>query len=172
MIWAAIAVCLLVSFIFSGIEAGILSMNRVRLKHRLKLRDRAAITLNRLLDRPERLLVTVLLVTNLMNILAITLATQEIVRCFGGKLGYFLAFALFLPVYLMGLELLAEVAFQALPVPGGRGAGGPLRLADLLLSPLHCRRRRRFKAALRKAAGEAAEAISGARGFQISDDRK
>ena len=38
MIWAAVAGCLLVSFIFSGIEAGILSMNRVRLKHRLKLR--------------------------------------------------------------------------------------------------------------------------------------
>ena len=33
--------------------------------------DRAAIRLNRLLDHPERLLVTVLMVTNLMNIFAI-----------------------------------------------------------------------------------------------------
>lgn len=137
MIWAAIAVCLLVSFIFSGIEAGILSMNRVRLKHRLKLRDRAAITLNRLLDRPERLLVTVLLVTNLMNILAITLATQEIVRSFGGKLGYLLAFALFLPVYLMGLELLPKSLFRRFPYRAVAALAGPLRLADLLLSPVH-----------------------------------
>src|ERR1700751_2263304 len=98
MIWAAIVGCLLVSFVFSGIEAGILSMNRVRLRHRLKLRDRAAITLNRLLERPERLLVTVLLVTNLMNIFAIILATQEIVKNLGGRLGYPVAFAAFLPV--------------------------------------------------------------------------
>ena len=31
MIWVAILCCLLVSFVFSGIEAGILSVNRVRL---------------------------------------------------------------------------------------------------------------------------------------------
>ena len=86
MTWLAVALCLLVSFIFSGIEAGILSVNRVRLKHRVKLRDRAALRLNRLLEQPERLLVTVLMVTNLMNILAITLTTQEFVARFGGRL--------------------------------------------------------------------------------------
>ena len=92
MIWLAVALCLLVSFVFSGIEAGILSVNRVRLKHRVKQRDRAARRLNRLLEQPERLLVTVLLVTNLMNIFAITLTTQEFVaRC--GAWGYLLAHA-------------------------------------------------------------------------------
>ena len=95
MTWLAVALCLLVSFIFSGIEAGILSVNRVRLKHRVKLRDRAALRLNRLLEQPERLLVTVLMVTNLMNILAITLTTQEFVARFGGgdieRPGYFRA---------------------------------------------------------------------------------
>ena len=79
MIWLAILVCFAVSFVFSGIEAGLLSVNRVRLKHRLKHRDRAAIVLNRLLEHPERLLVTVLLVTNLMNNFAATLETQQIV---------------------------------------------------------------------------------------------
>ena len=75
MIWFAIVLCGVISFTFSGIEAGLLSVNRVRLKHRLKHRDGAAITLNLLLHHPERLLVTVLLVTNLMNIFAATLAT-------------------------------------------------------------------------------------------------
>ena len=37
--WLAIAGLLLVSFLFSGIEAGILSLNRIRLRHRVKHRD-------------------------------------------------------------------------------------------------------------------------------------
>jgi len=137
MTWLAIAACLLVSFMFSGIEAGILSMNRVRLKHRLKLRDRAAITLNRLLGHPERLLVTVLLVTNLMNILAITLATQDFVKRFGDRRGYFAAFIIFLPVYLLGLELLPKSFFRRFPYRAVAALAGPLRLADTLLSPIH-----------------------------------
>ncbi len=136
MIWLTVAACFLVSFIFSGIEAGILSMNRVRLKHRLKLRDRAAIVLNRLLDRPERLLVTVLIVTNLMNICAMTLATQEFVALWGWS-GYWIAFVVFLPVYLLGLELLPKSLFRRFPYRAVAALSGPLRFADWLLSPLH-----------------------------------
>lgn len=136
MTWLAVALCLLVSFVFSGIEAGILSVNRVRLKHRVKLRDRAALRLNRLLEQPERLLVTVLMVTNLMNIFAITLTTQEFVARFGAR-GYPLVLAVFLPVYLLGLELLPKSLFRRFPYRALAALTGPLRLADLLLSPLH-----------------------------------
>lgn len=136
MTWPVIALCLLVSFVFSGIEAGILSVNRVRLKHRLKLRDRAAIRLDRLLGQPERLLVTVLVVTNLMNIYAITLTTQEFVARLG-VWGYPAALAAFLPVYLFGLELLPKSLFRRFPYRALAALTGPLRLADLLLAPMH-----------------------------------
>jgi len=136
MIWLAILVCFAVSFVFSGIEAGLLSVNRVRLKHRLKHRDKAAIILNRLLDHPERLLVTVLLVTNLMNIFAMTLATQQFVGHLGNA-GYFAALGVFLPVYLIGLELLPKSLFRRFPYRALAAISGPLRIADLLLSPLH-----------------------------------
>lgn len=136
MIWLAIAVCFLVSFIFSGIEAGILSVNRVRLKHRLKLRDPAAIKLNRLLSQPERLLVTVLIVTNLMNICALTLATQEFVR-YLGNWGYVIAGVIFLPIYFIGLELLPKSLFRRFPYRALAALAEPLHVADLLLAPLH-----------------------------------
>jgi putative hemolysin len=136
MIWLAVLGCFLVSFIFSGIEAGILSMNRVRLKHRLKHRDRAAIVLNRLLEHPERLLITVLIVTNLTNIFAMTLATQELALRYGG-VGYLVAFVVFLPVYLLGLELLPKSLFRRFPYRAVAALSGPLRFADLLLAPLH-----------------------------------
>ncbi|MCE9610389.1 MAG: CNNM domain-containing protein [Chthoniobacter sp.] len=136
MIWLAISLCLLVSVVFSGIEAGILSVNRVRLKHRVKLRDRAALRLDRLLEQPERLLVTVLVVTNLMNIFAITLLTQEFVVRLGGW-GYPAVLATFLPVYLFGLELLPKSLFRRFPYRALAALTGPLRLADLLLAPMH-----------------------------------
>jgi len=136
MIWLAVAACLLVAFMFSGIEAGLLSMNRVRLKHRLKHRDRAAIVLNRLLEQPERLLVTVLVVTNLTNIFAMTLATQELVARLGTT-GYLVAFGIFLPVYLFAVELLPKSLFRRFPYRAVAALCGPLRLADSLLAPLH-----------------------------------
>ncbi len=136
MIWFAVLACFVVSFIFSGTEAGLLSVNRVRLKHRLKHRDKAAIILNRLLEHPERTLVTVLLVTNLMNIFAMTLATQQLVASFGNK-GYFVALGVFLPFYLIGLELLPKSLFRRFPYRALAAICGPLRVADAVLSPFH-----------------------------------
>lgn len=136
MIWLAVLACFFVSFIFSGTEAGLLSVNRVRLKHRLKHRDKAAIILNRLLEQPERSLVTVLLVTNLMNIFAMTLATQQFFSYFGNA-GYLVALGVFLPVYLVGLELLPKSLFRRFPYRSLAAICGPLRVADVILSPLH-----------------------------------
>ncbi len=135
MIWLAVVLCLLVSFIFSGIEAGILSINRIRLRHRVKMRDPAAIRLQRLIAHPERLLVTVLFVTNLANIFAITLTTEEGLRHLGPR-GYLAALIILLPIYLFGLELLPKSLFRRFPYRALAALAGPLRLADLLLSPL------------------------------------
>ncbi len=135
MIWLAIALCLLVSFCFSGIEAGILSVNRVRLKHRANCGEAAAVKLDRLLDRPERVLVTVLIVTNLMNIFSIVLGTEQLVRYLGNA-GYAAAFVLSLPLYLLGLELLPKSIFRRFPFRALAALSEPLRIADLLLSPV------------------------------------
>ena len=89
--------CLVISFLFSGTEAGILSLNRVRLRHRLKMNDPAAKKLQRLVSQPERMLVTVLLVTNLMNICAILLITQACVSYWGAS-GYIISAAICLPL--------------------------------------------------------------------------
>jgi putative hemolysin len=136
MTWIVVACCLLVSFIFSGIEAGILSVNRVRLKHRVRQRDRAALKLERLLADPERILVTVLIVTNLANISAVTLTARELVAMYG-YYGYLIALAVFVPVYLLGVELLPKSLFRRFPYRALAMLAEPLRLADAALAPLH-----------------------------------
>ncbi|MEI8340027.1 MAG: CNNM domain-containing protein [Verrucomicrobiota bacterium] len=135
MIWLVILVFLIVSFMFSGIEAGIMSVNRVRLRHRIKSGDKAAIKLDRLLSRPERMLVTVLLVTNLLNIFAIILSTLKLVHLMG-RAGYVVSGVVWLPVYLLGLELFPKSLFRRFPYRALAAFAELLRITDLLLSPL------------------------------------
>ena len=135
MIWLAILICLLVSFTFSGIEAGIMSVNRVRLRHRVKSGDKAAIKLDRLLSHPERMLVTVLLVTNLMNIIAIILSTTRLVRV-AGPAGYAVSAILWLPVYLLGLELFPKSLFRRFPYRALAAFAELLRITDLIFTPV------------------------------------
>ena len=132
----ALALCLVTSFLFSGTEAGILSLNRVRLRHRLKLNDKAAIKLQRLVSHPERMLVTVLLVTNLMNICAILLITRTCVREWGTPWGYVASAAICLPLCQFCLELLPKSLFRRFPYRSLAALSDVLRLADLVLSPL------------------------------------
>jgi CBS domain containing-hemolysin-like protein len=134
MTGVALVFCLVVSFLFSGTEAGILSMNRVRLRHRLKMNDRAAIKLQRLVSHPERMLVTVLLVTNLMNICAILLVTSACVNEWG-RAGYVAAGAICLPLCQFCLELLPKSMFRRFPYRALAALSDMLRAADWVLSP-------------------------------------
>ena len=131
-----IVLCLLVSFVFSGIEAGIFSVNRVRLAHRAKEREPAALTLQGLLANPDRMLITVLIVTNLANIFALVLGTRLLVAHLG-RYGYLAALAVYLPLYLFGLELLPKSLFRRFPYRALALLSGPLRILDLLLLPMH-----------------------------------
>src|SRR2546423_13473687 len=97
--------CWLISFLFAGIEAGLLALDPIRLRHRAKSGDRAAQRLQKMLDRPERLLITVLLATNAADIIALIIMTLQLVLAFG-MFAYPLAILIALPGYLFLLGVL------------------------------------------------------------------
>jgi CBS domain containing-hemolysin-like protein len=132
----ALVICLVISFLFSGTEAGIMSLNRVRLRHRLKSGDKAAEKLQRLVSHPERMLVTVLLVTNLMNICSILLIANISLRGLGAPWGYVVAAGICLPLCQFCLELLPKSLFRRFPYRALAKLSDVLWLADRLLSPL------------------------------------
>jgi putative hemolysin len=136
MVWWAFFVCLVVSFVFSGVEAGIFSVNRVSLRHRVKMGDAAAVKLDRLLQQPDRLLVTVLMLTNLMNIFALAVLTEQLSAVFG-RAGYVLTIAVAAPLYLFGLELLPKALFRRFPYRALATLAQPLWIVDRLLGPVH-----------------------------------
>lgn len=106
--------CWAISFLFNGIEAGLTSIDPVRLRYHVKLNRPAAVRLDRLLKTPERLLVTVLLVTNFADILALLLLTHLLVSRFG-TLGFALTILIALPIYLFVLGVLPKSLFRRFP---------------------------------------------------------
>jgi Mg2+/Co2+ transporter CorB len=74
---------ILLSAFFSSSETGMLSINKYRLKHLVKTKNRSAIKVNSLLERPDRLIGVILIGNNFVNILASAIATIIAVRLWG-----------------------------------------------------------------------------------------
>ena len=124
-----------ISFLFAGIEAGLLSVDPVRLRHQVKQRRPPALRLDRLTKRPERLLITVLLVTNFANILGLLLLTKVLVARYGTP-GFALAVVIALPIYLFVLGVLPKSLFRRFPFRALAALGGMLEWFSILLWPV------------------------------------
>lgn len=131
---AIIFCCWMISFLFAGIEAGLLSIDPVRLRHRVKQNMRAAVRLNKLLQKPQRLFVTVLLITNMANILGLLLMTRRLVLAFG-PFGFFAALIIALPIYLFLLAVFPKSLFRRFPFRALAALAGLLELVTVILWP-------------------------------------
>jgi magnesium and cobalt exporter, CNNM family len=109
-----IIACWAISFLFNGIEAGLMAVDPVRLRHHVKLNRPAAVCLHRLLKTPGHLLATVLLVTNFADIVALLLLTRFFVVRFGTS-GFAIATVIALPIYLFILNVLPKSLFRRFP---------------------------------------------------------
>jgi len=74
---------LLCSAFFSSSETGMLSLNRYRLRHKANDGHRGAKRASALLERPDRLLGTILVGNNFVNILASSIATVLAIKLWG-----------------------------------------------------------------------------------------
>lgn len=83
MLFALLFVLLLCSAFFSSSETGLMTINRHRVRHQARLGQRSAKLVQRLLDRPDRLIGTVLLGNNFINVLAASVATVIGLRLYG-----------------------------------------------------------------------------------------
>ena len=83
MLITSIFFLLCLSAFFSSAETGMMALNRFKLKHLVKQRNKSAIRANKLLQRPDRLLGIILIGNNFVNILAAALTTILCLRLFG-----------------------------------------------------------------------------------------
>lgn len=74
---------LVMSAFFSSSETGMMSLNRLALKHQAQIGNRGARRAKALLDRPDRLIGVILIGNNFVNILASAIATVLATHYFG-----------------------------------------------------------------------------------------
>jgi Mg2+/Co2+ transporter CorB len=82
MLIGILVAMLLLSAFFSGSETALMTLNRYRLRHMMKLKHSGAIKANRLLQRPDRLLGMILLGNVFVNTMAAMVTTIIALRLF------------------------------------------------------------------------------------------
>ncbi len=85
MLFGILAAMLILSAFFSGSETSLMSINRYRLKHLVKLKHAGAIKTQALLQRPDRLLGLILLCNNFVNNFASSIATVIAIKLYSGE---------------------------------------------------------------------------------------
>jgi putative hemolysin len=80
---AALVILLCLSAFFSGIETALMSVSNIKVKTLVKQKKRGADALQRIKSNPERLLVTILVGNNIVNISAAAIATSVATSMFG-----------------------------------------------------------------------------------------
>ncbi len=84
-------VCLLLSAFFSSSETAFISLQRIRLEHMVDSKVKGAGRVSRMIQRPEKLLSTILLGNNLVNTAAAALGTALAISLWGEENGILIA---------------------------------------------------------------------------------
>ncbi|MDX1382763.1 MAG: hemolysin family protein [Thermoanaerobaculia bacterium] len=121
---------------FSGSETALVSADRNLLAYRAKQGHRGARVAAELLRRPERILATTLVGTNLATVSLTALGTVAMVHLFGEEVGDLYAVLLFTPVLLVLGEIVPKSVFQQKADAIATVAVWPLRTASWLLWPI------------------------------------
>lgn len=137
LLWIAalMCLCLLGAAFFSGIETGLVALNRLRLHHLVRRKVSGAETLQSFVQDPDRLLGTTLVGTNLCITAASTLAVL-VGEHWAGNAGATLATAVMTFVILVFAEYVPKAWFQAFPARRSLPLASLLKVSRWALSPL------------------------------------
>ena len=131
-----ILVCIVLSAYFSATETAFSSVNRIRLKSQQEKGDEKAGLVLRLLERYDKMLSTILVGNNLVNIMATAMATVIFVRLFGEDRGSGIATAVTTVVLLLFGEITPKSIAARFPERTAMLFAPSLRVAMIVLTPL------------------------------------
>lgn len=110
-----IALSLLAQAFFAGSEMGMISFNRIRLRHLVEEGDKKAVLIQRLLDNPQRLFGTTLVGVNISVIVSATVASDLVHRYViqSDTWGPLIATGVMLPLTVMFGEIVPMSAYRS-----------------------------------------------------------
>jgi putative hemolysin len=132
-----LAALMLLSFLFSGMEAGVLALSRLRVRQLVRAGNHRAQTLQGYLERPENFLWTILVGNTLANLAVVGLLTGQLYRWLGDwPVLLTVVFLAVMFLFYALCELLPKMLFRMFPNRLCLGMAGPFRFIHFALSPL------------------------------------
>ena len=134
-LWLILA--LLSSFLFSGMEAGVFALNRLRIRRMMRSGDPRAAKLWGFLQRPEHFLWTILVGNTLSNLVANTLLILVLHRVLGEQVLVFVLAAVVVVFLQCALcDLLPKMIFRRFPNRLCLWLARPFALVHVLFRPI------------------------------------
>lgn len=137
IIGMVLLVCVGLSFLFSGMESGVMALNRLRVRQAAKSGNKRAVALQAFMDDPENFLWTILVGNTVVNFLIFGLGLlqlSEILRNWPILFG--LSFLCGMFVFYIVCELLPKTLFQRYPNRLSLTLARPFRFIHIILAPL------------------------------------
>jgi magnesium and cobalt exporter, CNNM family len=137
IIWLVVAVCLIVSFVLSGMEAGVFALSRLRIRQQMRAGRASAKLLHDFLENPENFLWTILVGNTVANLFILGWLVVILHSTLNQNPGLFaLVFAVIVFVFYALSDLLPKMLFRMYPTRLCILLARPFRVLRLLLNPL------------------------------------
>jgi len=137
IIWLAFGACLVVSFVLSGMEAGVFALSRLRIRQQMRGGRRSATVLHDYLENPENFLWTILVGNTVANLLILGWLVILLRRTLGAHPAWFtLVYMVIVFVFYAVSDLLPKMLFRLYPTRLTVFCARPFRVLHLLLRPL------------------------------------
>jgi putative hemolysin len=135
--WSFFALCLLLSFVLSGMEAGVFALSRLRIRQQMRAGKQSAEVLHQYLENPETFLWTILVGNTLANFVILGWLVAVLHRTLTSHWFRFaLIFSVAVFLFYAFFDLLPKMLFRIFPNRLCMVLARPFRAIDFLLRPL------------------------------------
>jgi|ERR1044071_370245 CBS domain containing-hemolysin-like protein len=137
LIWLLFAACLGISFVLSGMEAGVFALSRLRVRQQMRAGRRSAKVLHDYLEHPENFLWTILVGNTVANFIILGLLIQVLQEAVGQHRFWFvLVLIVIVFLFYAFFDLLPKMLFRVYPTRLCMLLARPFRMIHLTLRPL------------------------------------
>src|SRR5712671_946674 len=137
LIWLLFALCLALSFMLSGMEAGVFALSRLRIRQQMRAGRRSAKVLYRFLEHPENFLWTILVGNTVANFLILGWLVAVLHQGLPGRHIWFVAvYVAIVFLFYTFFDLLPKMLFRTYPNRLCVLLARPFRVLHLALRPL------------------------------------
>jgi putative hemolysin len=135
--WFFFGLCLVLSFVLSGMEAGVFALSRLRIRQQMRAGKQSAGVLYKYLENPETFLWTILVGNTVANFVILGWLVAVLYGALKGHWFWFaLIFSVLVFLFYTFFDLLPKMLFRSFPNRLCIVLAQPFRAIDFLLRPL------------------------------------